>query len=177
MENRIGEVARLRKRCLGGRCQQRQTWLLLRGRRSTPERRARRALDILSSELAPVLFESGGAVADLREACVTMRRCLRLSPHLIAVGFATLSASPAAALPKLVLVSALRMSIWSMSTLQSRRIDFAVHDLDGSASTHFDLQDAVKHSLGGRVTFYFGSNLASGDASGAKIFGLKFYFD
>ncbi len=35
----------------------------------------------------------------------------------------------------------------------------------------------VARQLQGRATFYIGKNLARGDVSGAKIVGIKFYFD
>lgn len=42
---------------------------------------------------------------------------------------------------------------------------------------HRDLDDIVRDWLGGgRITFYFGNNLARGDISGVKTLGLKFYF-
>ncbi len=40
---------------------------------------------------------------------------------------------------------------------------------------HRDLDDMVRDWIGRDVTFYFGANLASGDVSWVKTFGLKFY--
>ena len=71
----------------------------------------------------------------------------------------------------------------ALHSLKAARVPRALLDFQAGFSlpsrlpARRDLDDVVRDWVGGGATFYFGQNLARGDCSAVKTFGLKLFLD